>query len=275
MTDLFAAAREGGAPTDGDRARMRTEIAAKLATAAVAGLALKGAAKTVGSSALTGKSWVSALVTKTTQLGLATKLALAALLSGAAVVAMTTQLGHRAASSRHELSPGVIDETTSVVAPVVHAPAAATVPPPEAIAAPMLAPAVAESAPPLPSPSVSPRSKAAPAAVVSVTAPAEDTTPAAAAAPSAPTLTAAALEEEVTLLRRGKSDLERGDPASALAVVTEYQRRFPSGTLAEEAHVVRVLALCASGRKDEGRALATRLAGSVAAERTRAACAGP
>ena len=279
MTDLFAAAREGGAATDGDRTRVRTEIAAKLATAAVAGLSLKAAAKTAGSSALTGKSWVSALATKTTQLGLAAKLAAATLLSGAAVLAMATQLSHRAASSRHELSTGSFDETTAVTAPAAPAPRSAPVSPaglpPEPTAQPTVTLAVATPA--APAPSASPRPKAAPATAAPVTTTTEDIVPVPVAAPppSAPTLSAAALEEEVTLLGRGKSDLERGDPAGALAVVSEYERRFAQGTLAEEAHVVRVLALCASGRKDEGRALAARLAGSVAAERTRAACADP
>ncbi len=247
VSNLFAAARDGGAPTDADRARVRTEIAAKLATAAVAGLALKEAAgvaaKTTGS-----------------KVGLLAKIALAALLSGTAVVAVTTHLQHEAAQAR-------LAEPAAVTAPSASVPASPA-PAPLAVAAPTvttsaLAPVAAPMAPR--QPVEHPRPAAASPATVPDPATTQSAPPSAAAS-------SIALQEEVSLLRRGKSDLEQGDAPGALAAVAEYDRRFPHGVLGEEARVLHVLSLCASGRQPEGRALAVHLQGSVAWERMRAAC---
>jgi hypothetical protein len=243
VSDLFAAARDGGAPTDADRARVRNEIAAKLATAAVAGLALNEAA---GVAAKTTASKV----------GLLAKIALAALLSGTALVAVTTHLQHAGAQGRH-------DEPIVVTAPSSSAPASPP-PAPLAVAEPTVSnPARAPVAP------LQPVEHPRPVAASPASVPEPVTVPSASpsAAPSA-----IALQEEVSLLRRGKSDLERGDAAGALSAVAEYDRRFPRGVLGEEARVLHVLSLCASGRQAEGRALAVHLQGSVAGERMRAAC---
>jgi hypothetical protein len=81
------------------------------------------------------------------------------------------------------------------------------------------------------------------------------------------------LGEEVALLSRATSQLRAGHAGAALAIIAEHQRKFPSGTLAEERRAARVQALCALGRVREGRSELLRLAPqSPAAARAEQVC---
>jgi hypothetical protein len=82
--------------------------------------------------------------------------------------------------------------------------------------------------------------------------------------------------EEAVLLRSANAALARGDATAALARLSEHEARFPRGALVEERHAARVFALCASGRADEARALASTFAAanprSPLLPRVRSAC---
>lgn len=81
------------------------------------------------------------------------------------------------------------------------------------------------------------------------------------------------LAEEVALLSRATSDLHANKPSAALAVLDEYQRRFPKGQLAQERRAARAQALCALGRGSEAELELARLApGSLSAARAQQAC---
>lgn len=82
-------------------------------------------------------------------------------------------------------------------------------------------------------------------------------------------------EREVRLLRDAEVALE-DDPDAALATLARHEREFPSTTMRVEREALMVLALCAAGRRIEGRG---RRAGflkahgrSAYAARVRAAC---
>src|SRR5690606_26967779 len=61
----------------------------------------------------------------------------------------------------------------------------------------------------------------------------------------------ASLNEEVALLDRARSAVRAGHPADALTRLDEHSARFPKGSLALEAQVLRVQALAAAGRTEE------------------------
>jgi hypothetical protein len=63
------------------------------------------------------------------------------------------------------------------------------------------------------------------------------------------------LAEEIVLFDRARAALERGDAASALPLLDEYESRYRTGAFAEEAEVLRVRALMHQG----DRAAATRV----------------
>jgi hypothetical protein len=93
---------------------------------------------------------------------------------------------------------------------------------------------------------------------------------------SPPPSDADALREELALIGAAQSSLGAGRNEAALASLEEHALRFPSGALSLERRALRALALCAGGRRDEGRAEAeafvTRAAGSPLAERVASAC---
>jgi hypothetical protein len=96
--------------------------------------------------------------------------------------------------------------------------------------------------------------------------------PAKAAAPSARSAPDS-LAQEVALLSRATSELHRGNPAGALQVLNEHLRKFPNGLLGEERRAAKAQALCALGRKSEGRAELAHLAPqSPAAAHARQVC---
>jgi len=86
-----------------------------------------------------------------------------------------------------------------------------------------------------------------------------------------------ALAAEAALLQRAQTALAAGDPEGALRSLGEHARGFKDGVLARERDALRVTALCAAGRTDEGRAEGEAFlrahAGSLLAERVRGACA--
>lgn len=74
------------------------------------------------------------------------------------------------------------------------------------------------------------------------------------AAPSA----TSTLAEEQALVDRARAALSRGRPKDALAAVTEHERRFGRGRLAEEREILAIQALVADGRTTEARTRAAR-----------------
>lgn len=81
------------------------------------------------------------------------------------------------------------------------------------------------------------------------------------------------LAQEVALLARATSSLHAGQPADAMRVLDEYQRRFPKGLLTEERRAARAQALCSLGRESEAQAELARLAPeSLAAARAKQVC---
>jgi hypothetical protein len=108
-------------------------------------------------------------------------------------------------------------------------------------------------------------------------APAPAPAPASASAP-APASSPPSLGGEIGLVSAARDDLARGDGASALQHLREHELRFPNGTLREERLALRILALCALGRKDAARAAARDFARSAPDSphrmAIRASCAG-
>jgi RNA polymerase sigma-70 factor (ECF subfamily) len=64
------------------------------------------------------------------------------------------------------------------------------------------------------------------------------------------------LADETRLLETAQRELAASRPARALALLDEYEQRFPKGTLGEEAGAARVLSLCALGRVGEAKRIA-------------------
>lgn len=60
------------------------------------------------------------------------------------------------------------------------------------------------------------------------------------------------LEEELALLASAQTALRSGQAAQALALTDEHAKRFPKGMLGSERRLIRIRALCASGRKEQG-----------------------
>lgn len=90
--------------------------------------------------------------------------------------------------------------------------------------------------------------------------------------------TGPALGREAALLQQAQAALAGSRADEALVHLAAYDREFAGGGVLRPEHdALRVVALCAAGRLDEGRAAADRFlrahAGSVQAERVRGACA--
>jgi hypothetical protein len=157
------------------------------------------------------------------------------------------------------------------------------------------APAASVSVQPSPAPSATPRASAPPAEATPTEAtpieapappalaPAEPTTPRrvrkppAPPSPARPELDAAKqLVAETALLRRARAALRDGDTSRAIAATDEHRKAFPDGELAEEIAFVRLSALCAAGRIDEGeqaaQSFATRWPSSPLRKRAAQAC---
>jgi hypothetical protein len=78
---------------------------------------------------------------------------------------------------------------------------------------------------------------------------------------------------ELAALGGARRELQRGAAADALTRLNDFDRRYPSSGLSEEATVLRVEALLALGRRDQAGALGARFlterSGSVYAARVR------
>lgn len=159
-------------------------------------------------------------------------------------------------------------------------------PPPVPVSAPRaepprdrVAPSVVVEPAPAPSaaPAVAPSAAAPPR--VEPTPPAEPgPTVAEPPAEPAPPDHVSTLAAEIRLLRRAQLALQ--DPGGALAAlewVAQHERTFPQPILGEERDALRVLALCAAGRKEEARSRAAEFLRatpqSPQAARIRASCA--
>jgi TolA-binding protein len=57
------------------------------------------------------------------------------------------------------------------------------------------------------------------------------------------------IQEQIVLVDRARAAVAAQQPATALAALDEYQRRFPGGVLAQEATLLRIDALLARGDK--------------------------
>ena len=168
----------------------------------------------------------------------------AKVLSGVAVVSVGAALllgalaARREQASRDDVSLPVV-ATPAALATAKAAPVAASV-------GPARATALASGAAPITevrSPEDLPR-----AAVKEVRSPEDLPRAPAQAASRAPQ---DSLSAEVALLRRITASLKAKDPRGALKIVGEHARRFPTGALAEEREVERIVALCALGRSDD------------------------
>lgn len=130
------------------------------------------------------------------------------------------------------------------VVPVVIPPAA--LPTPTAVSFPAAPPA---------SPAASP----APAALRPAAEPPQAVPP---SRPSrAPVTVEDPLAAELSLLETAKQALRDHQPARALALTAQHQRRFAQGALLEEATAVRIQALCEVGRNKESAALRAQFLG--------------
>jgi hypothetical protein len=86
------------------------------------------------------------------------------------------------------------------------------------------------------------------------------------------------LAQEVAILSRASAKLHGGQPAEALAMLSEHRRMFPRGVLQQECIAARVQAFCALGRVTEAKSELERLAKlaprSPLAAGARKACGG-
>jgi hypothetical protein len=67
-----------------------------------------------------------------------------------------------------------------------------------------------------------------------------------------------ALGEQVVTIDRAESALAAGNVSEALRLVNDYETRFPTGSLSQEAAVLRIEALSKQGKREEAAALANR-----------------
>lgn len=87
------------------------------------------------------------------------------------------------------------------------------------------------------------------------------------------------LSQENALLQEAHRAVHRGDGAGALEILSTYGARFHHGELREERDVVRILALCSLGRREEARASAALFLrahpGSLLTHRVNGPCLQP
>lgn len=224
MTELDEEARgalQHGLALDGPSAERRARVKQRLAVALGSGTVALGAAAqaAVGSAPAVGAS-ASGIAGASLAAWFGTGVLGGALVAGAIAVVSARTTPHAPAEP-------------SVTAP----PPSATVASRTAEKLPRPLASTSEAAP---EPSAASSSRAAPSR--SATAPVDSDAP--------------GIGEEALLLQRAQRALAASDPAAALALLGEHERRFPTGQLREERQVATVLALCALGRLDSARSLA-------------------
>jgi hypothetical protein len=274
-TELLARARRAYEPGEARELRMKQKIDASIAAAAIASAA--------GSTQATGASMAA---TVKTSLGL-----LAAVTVVASGLWLAQPQAREARSTEARSTDASAAGATEVASPAVRVePTLAAVEEPVPLAEAIEGGASARPATPAsdvrptePAPR-EPASRApAPTETASrETAPTEAApTEAAPASDIAPVIAPPAdpLDRELELLDEADRALARGDASGALRTLETHAREHPTGALAAEREVRRVLALCAAGRTDEARqryALLDRShVGSTIAARLRASCAAP
>jgi hypothetical protein len=232
---LISAAKRGSErPSKEARDRVRRKVLGAV-TAGVGTLGATGAAGTAAASGtagtVAGSTIAASAVVKT---GLLTKIAagLAIVVSVGGTAVIVGNRGEDAApstvvtSSTEQPAPPVAETTSSL--PLTNEARRD----PEPIAMNTAAPdQVAPSSKPIPS------SRREAPAVATVEVASADTLP-----------------EEHKLLKSAQAALGRGDAKGALSLADDHATRFPKGALSFERRALRAVALCALGRKVEGRA---------------------
>jgi hypothetical protein len=256
MTDLSPEAQsilEAGRDLDGagdlEKARVRRALFAKIA----AGGAVLAATSTAAaeSGAIASGSTAAAATTTATSAGTFAAVAtpLAKILIPLAIVTGGAAGGFVAWRAQRAMAPAPVVAPSSPISPAVAAPV--LVP-----AAPALAPAVEQPAPasrPAHRPRVVPAARAE-AAVAPVN----------------------HLAEETALLASANAELRRGDARRALALLDDYDHRYPAGVLREEVLATRVIARCQQSPDRAARraaeAFLARHPASPLASRVRTSC---
>jgi hypothetical protein len=244
---ILDAGRDADGASDLERARVRRAL---FATIAAGGGALAGSTAAAAQSAGASATATGAATT------VATALPLAKILVPLAIVAAGSVGGTIAWHARGAATTVVASSSVS------------TAPAPTPMAAPTVAP-------PAPAPVVSERPAVAPRhALARATTPVHDVAP----------LATNRLAEETALLAAANAALRAGDSPRALALLDDYDRRYPSGILREEVLATRLIARCrvegdgASGLKVGARAKAdadqflARHPASPLAPRVRSSC---
>jgi acetyl-CoA acetyltransferase len=81
---------------------------------------------------------------------------------------------------------------------------------------------------------------------------------AARARPDPPTAISSAISEQIALVDAASAAVSAGAGERALAVVREYQTKYPTGSFRPEISALRIEALVLVGRREEARTLAQR-----------------
>jgi hypothetical protein len=202
---------------DGPSPERRARVKRALAAALVGASATVGATGTVAAAGVAGKGALTA-ASVVTWLGIGA--ALGTVASAPALVVRLT----RSEPSAHVAAPTAAARRAPPTSPEVSIPAAAPVP------------------------TLSAEATAAPVVVRS------EVRAAASGPPPGP---APSLADETRVLEAAQRELASGRARSALSLLDEHGKRFPSGALGEEGTAVRVLSLCALGRTEEARRIAT------------------
>jgi hypothetical protein len=222
------------------RARMRLRVLGGVAGGAAAGAALTSTGKGAAAATRAGE-----VTTSTISASFVTKGAIALLVVVAAAFGVTQALRN--------------DAKLAIPVPV----GVATTPAQRAPAETMPVEVVTMPAQPVPVPtSASPTPTAA--------------TGEPSSAPARNARSHAAFAEELALLERARRATAAGNQADALDALARMDRLPRSGAFAEEHDALRIVALCSSGRHEEGRAALTRFRAafprSLHTERVIAAC---
>jgi len=151
-----------------------------------------------------------------------------------------------------------VDRTTEQPTPPAVVPAAvpAAIATPEPVTVVEPPPTAPPPSQPKPSRSPAPAPAAVPSDPVVTAPPAPETPPVKPAAPPPPPHST--LTEEVTLIDGALAALRHHEPARALELLDDYDRRFPTGSMAPEATVARIQATLATGDGARARELGSQ-----------------
>jgi len=234
-----------------------TSSAAGAAAGSAAGAAVSAAGTAAGSAAGTAAAATAAGAgSAATVSGIYAgfKIGLVLLLTGAAAagggVLLSRARGHDSSSARTLPAPHPGASEQPAAPRVAAPPAPASQPRPEPHVEPQVEPEV--------EPEV--EIDFAPDRVEPHRAATEPRRPPRAAPPPAPSQSAPSLGQELTLVSRARAALRLGMPDRALELLDQHAARFPAARLAQEAAVVRIEAVCATGDRARARALTEEFA---------------